>query len=303
MHEKLKEQLTPVFKLFFELGSDNRKFYEDQFETIFLQKVAKFYQFTSKKYLNNACEYVRNIYEFVNAEEKYADKLLDKFLDPMTHPKWKNIIIQKLITTNIQKVIENKDTGLVFLLKNDCFGEMNLLHCLLKRVPNVTKFNVAPVLNQIEDHVIKYIRNCWRNDFVKINEFLCSQNFNGYIQSLYELEQKMDSFIKKYFKVQSELTAKVQAEILHLLNVDPKLLSLYIDHYLKKGLKNDNENDRFDILERAVNVFKYITDKDIFEKYYKQHLTKRLIFDKSSSNEAEKFVISRMKMVLITLKK
>ena len=38
--------------------------------------------------------------------------------------------------------------------------------------------------------------------------------------------------------------------------------------------------------------------KDVFERYYKQHLAKRLLLNKSVSDDAEKGMISRLKVHL-----
>jgi cullin 3 len=43
-------------------------------------------------------------------------------------------------------------------------------------------------------------------------------------------------------------------------------------------------------------LFRYLEEKDVFERYYKQHLAKRLFLNKSSSHDTEKNMISRLKM-------
>ena len=42
-------------------------------------------------------------------------------------------------------------------------------------------------------------------------------------------------------------------------------------------------------------LFRYLEEKDVFERYYKQHLAKRLLQNKSASDDAEKNMISRLK--------
>lgn len=43
-------------------------------------------------------------------------------------------------------------------------------------------------------------------------------------------------------------------------------------------------------------LFKFLEDKDIFERFYKQHLAKRLLFDRSISDESEKVMIAKLKV-------
>lgn len=43
------------------------------------------------------------------------------------------------------------------------------------------------------------------------------------------------------------------------------------------------EDDLESTLDRVMLLFRYISEKDIFEKYYKQHLSKRLLSGKAVS--------------------
>lgn len=44
-----------------------------------------------------------------------------------------------------------------------------------------------------------------------------------------------------------------------------------------------------------IKVFRYLVDKDIFEGFYKNSLSKRLLDQKSVSEDAEKIFILKMK--------
>uniref|UniRef100_A0A914Q758 Cullin family profile domain-containing protein n=1 Tax=Panagrolaimus davidi TaxID=227884 RepID=A0A914Q758_9BILA len=285
------EELKSACKMLLELGDGNRKIYEECFEKLFLDKSAEFYKSESQKYLKNGCEFVKKISEILNMEEKFFH-----FLDPKTLSKLENILIHEFITSNIQIIVNIEDSGLDFMLKNDKFEELNYLQYLLDLVPNdINSPDFAPVMKNIEDHVIKHIHDYWSKDIAEINELLSSHNFIEYIQSLFDLKKELEMFAKKYFNTQSRLSKRLHDEIHSLLNPDSQLLSLYINHHLKKGTTKINENDIFAILEKSVSVFKYLSEKDVFEKYYKNHLAKRLLFDKSISKDTEKFFISRLK--------
>lgn len=49
------------------------------------------------------------------------------------------------------------------------------------------------------------------------------------------------------------------------------------------------------ILDKTMVLFRYLMEKDMFERYYKQHLAKRLLFNKSVSDDSEKNMISKLK--------
>lgn len=50
------------------------------------------------------------------------------------------------------------------------------------------------------------------------------------------------------------------------------------------------------LLDRTITLFRFIGEKDIFESYYKQHLTKRLLQGRSISEDAEKSMIAKLKV-------
>jgi cullin 3 len=72
-------------------------------------------------------------------------------------------------------------------------------------------------------------------------------------------------------------------------------MSLFIDDKLKKGVRGIDENDLEPVLDKAMVLFRFLQDKDVFETYYKQHLAKRLLLNKSVSDDNEKNMISKLK--------
>lgn len=75
----------------------------------------------------------------------------------------------------------------------------------------------------------------------------------------------------------------------------PEYLSLFIDDKLKKGVKGLTEQEVETILDKAMVLFRFMQEKDVFERYYKQHLARRLLTNKSVSDDSEKNMISKLK--------
>ena len=48
-----------------------------------------------------------------------------------------------------------------------------------------------------------------------------------------------------------------------------------------------------------MTLFRYIDGKDLFEAFYKKDLSKRLLFGKSASIDAEKSMISKLKVIRV----
>lgn len=53
------------------------------------------------------------------------------------------------------------------------------------------------------------------------------------------------------------------------------------------------------VLDKTMVLFRFLQEKDVFERYYKQHLAKRLLLNKSVSDDSEKNMISKLKVTHI----
>jgi len=82
---------------------------------------------------------------------------------------------------------------------------------------------------------------------------------------------------------------------INLNNKSPEYLSLFIDTKLKIGLKGATEEEVEKTLDKVMMIFRFIQEKDVFEKYYKQHLAKRLLLSRSVSDDAERNMIAKLK--------
>lgn len=51
-----------------------------------------------------------------------------------------------------------------------------------------------------------------------------------------------------------------------------------------------------DKLGQSITIFKYIDDKDMFQKFYSRYLAKRLIQQQSHSMDSEESMINRLKV-------
>jgi cullin 1 len=75
----------------------------------------------------------------------------------------------------------------------------------------------------------------------------------------------------------------------------PELLAKHADGMLKKSNKNAEETSLENELNQIMIVFKYIEDKDVFQKFYSKMLAKRLVQFSSASDDAEASMISKLK--------
>lgn len=75
----------------------------------------------------------------------------------------------------------------------------------------------------------------------------------------------------------------------------PELLAKYCDTLLKKSSRVASESEIDGKLGQSITIFKYIDDKDVFQKFYARMLAKRLIHQQTQSMDAEEAMINRLK--------
>ncbi|KAJ3344326.1 Cullin-2 [Gonapodya sp. JEL0774] len=117
-----------------------------------------------------------------------------------------------------------------------------------------------------------------------------TQDPREYVDSLIQLQ-------KRYMDVSNTVFS---GNALYIAAVDkahaPEVLARYCDLMLKRSTKVALSETEIEAkLGSLITIFKYIEDKDVFQKFYSRHLAKRLIFTTSISDESEASMISRLK--------
>lgn len=75
----------------------------------------------------------------------------------------------------------------------------------------------------------------------------------------------------------------------------PEYLSLYVDRLMRSATKGRGEEDIDARLDAVLTLFRFVDEKDAFERYYKQHLAKRLLSSRTLSDDAERSFIAKLK--------
>ncbi|KAI8918787.1 Cullin [Entophlyctis helioformis] len=121
----------------------------------------------------------------------------------------------------------------------------------------------------------------------------------GWVEAMIGLKDKFDVILDKSFNkdkaFQNEINAALESCV--TLNVkSPEFLSLFLDENLRKGIKGKSDEEVETFLDKAIAIFRFVHEKDVFERYYKQHLAKRLLYGRSVSEDTEKNMIAKLKV-------
>jgi len=271
------------------LGIDTRNVYEEDFESHFLKQSAEFYKIESQKFLaeNSASVYIHKVEARINEEAERATH----YLDESTEQRIVEVVEEELIKRHMRTIVEMEGSGVVHMLKNNRMEDLACMYKLFGRVSDGHK--------TIGECVSKYLREEGKALVTQATEESSQQtNAVTYIQNLLELKDRFDNFLVNSFSNDKYFKQVISGDFEYFLNLNqrsPEYLSLFIDDKLKKGVKGLSDAEVEQVLDKSMILFRFLQEKDAFEEYYKRHLARRLLNQKSASDDSEKMMISKLK--------
>jgi len=299
-------------------GAEEQRLYNASFEKEFLDTSRVFYRKESDLLLRDSnagayCKHTRRrIYE---EEERCKQTLLD-----VTGPKIQKVVEDELIKNRIRELVE-MESGVRFMIDNNRLEELHLIYDLDKRVDEKKTETTRAIQKRIVDMGIDI-----NNDAIAASQAPVSaaatdpadkakgaaqeKSLNQqtvaaikWVEDVLSLKDKFDKIWREAFETDPLLQQAITNSLKEFINSSSfprssEYISLFIDENMKKGIKGKTEMEIDTVLEKAIILLRYVQDKDLFERYYKKHLCRRLLMNKSISNEVEKQMISKMKIEL-----
>ncbi|KAH3669095.1 hypothetical protein WICMUC_005059 [Wickerhamomyces mucosus] len=273
-----------------ELNLENgENFYLKYFEPFYIEKTHQYYENISLELFNhgNGSEYLNKVNDLILNEENKC--IL--YLSSISLPKLNDLINKILITSKIENVLKLSNDGLKSWIQHSKQDELSLLYKLLKKVEYFDAL-IAQINEIIIDDESLTLREQLKQDEGKKSKIVTIAI--DYIGQVIKLKAKYDTILN-YFQNDPILQRNIENSFIEILNSKgtkiSEYLSYFIDEFIKKSKeRNDDEIEEF--LNSSIIIFRFIKDKDLFEKFYKNHLAKRLL---KNSNDLEKLLISTIK--------
>jgi len=274
-----------ITQMLIDLGVNSKNVYIEDFEKPLLLTTSSYYQGESQAFITTcSCpDYMKKV-EVCLKEEL---ERVSHYLDNSTEPKLREVCEKQLISNHMRTLIDMENSGLISMLKEDKIEDLKRMYNLFNRV--------SDGLNLMKEVISNYVREIGK-EIVMDEEKTKEQG--TFFQSLLDLKDKYDHLLQYAFYNDKQFIHSIHQAFEHFINLNPKspeYISLFIDEKLKKGLKGVSEEEVDIILDKILMLFRFIQEKDVFEKYYKQHLAKRLLLGRSVSDDAERNMISKLK--------
>lgn len=294
---------------------ESTKLYLTSFEPEFLRASEEFYRTEGASLLLDAdagtfCKYAGK--RLAEEEDRCRSTL-----SPLSLGKIKTVVETELIKKNLREVIALENSGVKYMLDNNRLTELEMMYTLSARVdPKKEELRKAVQARIVEsgtdvNNAISAVQaslNAPKEDGEKaqgdekVPEKPANQQTTAaikWVDDVLQLKDKYDTVLATAFQSDQGLQTAFTRSFTDFINGfgrGSEYLSLFFDENMKKGIKGKTENEVDMLLDKGITLLRYIQDKDMFERYYKKHLSRRLLMKRSISMDAERQMISKMKM-------
>lgn len=272
-----------------ELGqADSSNVYERDFESLFLGTTQEFYRVESMDYLSKttAIDYVAKATKRLEEEKERSAALALPF---STESPLQRIIQTELIERHAKTIVDMENSGFASLLKDDTkLEEMKNMYDLFLRVPS----SVDNLRDAISDR-IKADGKSLISDQEK-----GAADAPAFVKGVLNMRSRYEKIVDVSFCGEKKTKKRMKEAFEDFLNTDARAascLATYVDEKLRIGLKGATEEAVNEEIQKIITVFRYLSDKDVFESFYKQHLAKRLLSGKTVGDDAERAMVSQLK--------
>ncbi|CAI7835604.1 unnamed protein product [Closterium sp. NIES-53] len=274
--------MRSISSMFADLGP---AVYSEDLERPFLEASAAFYRGEAQRHLGtcDCADYLRVAERRLEEEgERVA-----QYLDARTEGKVTGVVEREMVGNHLRLLVDMENSGLVPMLVNDKYEDIARMYRLLKRVPSG--------LQTMREVMSGHLRETGRQ--LVTDPDRCKDPVE-FVQRLLEEKDKYDRIISASFSSDKAFHTALSTAFEFFLNLNARAaeyISLFIDDKLRKGLKGASEEEAEAVLDKVMMLFRFLQEKDVFEKYYKQHLAKRLLSGKTVSDDAERSFIVKLK--------
>ncbi|KAI1498815.1 putative cullulin 3 [Biscogniauxia marginata] len=292
-------------------------------ERLYLTTFEPFYIRTSHAFYKAECERLLRDGD-ASAWLRYTQRRLAEeagrcqtTISPLSLHNIARVVEQELISKHLEDFLNLEGSGIRAMIDNDRIEDLSILYQLVSRIDprkatlrNALAIRVVELGNEIE----QTLRN---TDFSIAQQTnpkepaTSAKKMNAsaqqtaaaikWVDDVLLLKDKFDRLWTTCFdedlSLQTTLT-KSFSDFVNSFDRGSEYVSLFIDDNLKRGIKGKTEAEVDVVLDKAITLLRYLSEKDKFEQYYQKHLARRLLHGKSESQEVEQEMISRMKREL-----
>uniref|UniRef100_A0A2K5ZN28 Cullin-5 n=1 Tax=Mandrillus leucophaeus TaxID=9568 RepID=A0A2K5ZN28_MANLE len=267
---------------------DKLQIYRDNFEKAYLDSTERFYRTQAPSYLQQ--NGVQNYMKYADAKLKEEEKRALRYLETRRECNSVEALMEccvNALVTSFKETILAECQGMI---KRNETEKLHLMFSLMDKVPN----GIEPMLKDLEEHII----SAGLADMVAAAETITTDS-EKYVEQLLTLFNRFSKLVKEAFQDDPRFLTARDKVYIPPESKCPELLANYCDMLLRKTpLSKKLTSEEIEAkLKEVLLVLKYVQNKDVFMRYHKAHLTRRLILDISADSEIEENMVEWLREV------
>jgi len=279
------------------IDMENLESYTSDLETPFLAATREYYAQKREAWIatDSTPAYLTKAETSYEAER---NRVTD-YLNPASESKLLEVFKEEILAKVSLELIQSESSGCSSLLADDKSDDLKRMFRLFSRIKNGT----VPMAANVESFIVIKGEEINNQRQARIDGGEKDKNDDPtYIKALITLHNKYLGVITENFSSDALFQKALKDAFTEFVNknigkfTNAELLSTYCDRVLRTGGENLNETEVDECLNSIIQLFSYLTDKDLFAEIYRNQLAKRLLNQRSASSDAEKSMITKLKL-------
>mmetsp|Transcript_27867 Transcript_27867/g.46836 ORF Transcript_27867/g.46836 Transcript_27867/m.46836 type:complete len:789 (-) Transcript_27867:312-2678(-) len=283
------------------MGMGSLDAYVADFETQLLDATRDFYAHKAESWVaeDSTPTYMIRVEQ---ALEEEKDRVA-AYLNSDTEAKLLLVLDTELLQKRETELLEKDGSGCRVLLANDMVEDLARMFRLFSRIPD----GLVPVAETFKQHITDMGAEKIEQRLSRVeNRDEKEKDTNDdpqFIRDLLAVHEKYLKMVSEQFQGSTLFQKALKDAFNDLVNRDvgrfktADLISSFCDRLLKTGSSeklSDIEVEEY--LEKTVQLFSYLTDQDLFAEIYRNQLARRLLNQRSASDDMERLMIGKLKL-------
>ena len=292
-----KTLIKTIVELYEKIGMNNLESYTLDLEVPLLTSTREYYSKKREEWIasDSTPDYLIKA-EKVLEEEKTR---VHDYLNPSSESKLLKVVEEEILQKAEKTLLEKEGSGCRVLLENDKSEDLQRMYRLFLRLEH----GLPPIASIVEKFISEKGHEIVNQRQARLDSGEKDKNDDpALIKDLLVLHEKYLGVVKHDFSGHSIFQKALKDAFVEFVNknvgnyTNAEFMSAYCDRILRSGGEKLSEAEVEDNLEKLVQLFSYLTEKDLFADIYRNQLAKRLLNQRSASNDSEKVMISKLKM-------
>ncbi|GAX29145.1 cullin 1 [Fistulifera solaris] len=289
-----KTLVKSIVELYESMGMGSLEAYTADLEQPLLESTREHYARKREEWINDSTPDYMIKAEGALREE--SDRVAE-YLNSSSESKILKVLEEEILERVEMVLLEKETSGCRALLQNDKSEDLNRMFRLFQRLEN----GLVPIASIVETFITEVGMEEVQRRQARVDGEKDKNDDPSFIKALIGLHDKYLAVVKNDFAGHSLFQKALKNAFVEVMNTNvgqftnAELMSTYCDRILKSGGEKLSEAEIEESLDKIVQLFTYLTDKDMFAEIYRNQLAKRLLASRSSE-DAEKLMIAKLKV-------